>query len=380
MIIINLNANMNLLFDEEDEMDDFEKNLNKYLDNNTVSKSTPLKISIMSATASLNTVLNLKALSKYLKKDSNIFFIDSMFNMTRRISNISKKKIFYNQITLKVRPYYNPDYDINLNLIVHLKLFRNGKLQLCGLRNENDGILSIKILVKKLNEITEKQHCDIEFYKTKFSENIVKKLVDNLHEKNYYMIDYDNYKDIINKNNKYNLYTKFALENISTKSEIINKVLNKNIISITRYNITLINSDFYIGFKLNRGNVYDYILNNCGLLCDYDPCIYQGVLIKFYWNSSKEVQDGKCNCTKSCNGKGDGNGNGNCRKITVSIFQSGNIIITGKCCRDELYYIYNFIVDLLHKNVDELKQITFTDEPVKMKRRNISILIKKNKA
>ena len=368
---------MNLLFDEEDEMDDFEKNLNKYLDNNTVSKSTPLKISIMSATASLNTVLNLKALSKYLKKDSNIFFIDSMFNMTRRISNISKKKIFYNQITLKVRPYYNPDYDINLNLIVHLKLFRNGKLQLCGLRNENDGILSIKILVKKLNEITEKQHRDIEFYKTKFSENIVKKLVDNLHEKNYYMIDYDNYKKIVNKNNKYNLYTKFALENISTKSEIINKVLNKNIISITRYNITLINSDFYIGFKLNRGNVYDYILNNCGLLCDYDPCIYQGVLIKFYWNSSKEIQDGKCNCTKSCNGKGDGNGNGKCRKITVSIFQSGNIIITGKCCRDELYYIYNFIVDLLHKNVDELKQITFTDEPVKMKRRNISILIKK---
>ena len=379
MIIINLNANMNLLFDEEDEMDDFERNLNKYLDNNTVSKSTPLKISIMSATASLNTVLNLKTLSKYLKKDSNIFFIDSMFNMTRRISNISKKKIFYNQITLKVRPYYNPDYDINLNLIVHLKLFRNGKLQLCGLRNENDGILSIKILVKKLNEITEKQHRDIEFYKTKLSENVVKNLVDKLHDKNYYMIDYDNYKNIVNKNNKYNLYTKFALENISTRSEIINKVVNKNIISITKYNITLINSDFYIGFKLNRGNVYDYILNNCGLLCDYDPCIYQGVLIKFYWNSNKEIQDGKCNCTKSCNGKGDGNGNGKCRKITVSIFQSGNIIITGKCCREELYYIYNFIVDLLHKNVDELKQITFTDEPVKMKRRNISILIKKNK-
>lgn len=379
MIIINLNANMNLLFDEEDEMDDFEKNLNKYLDNNTVTKSTPLKISIMSATASLNTVLNLKTLSKYLKKDSNIFFIDSMFNMTRRISNISKKKIFYNQITLKVRPYYNPDYDINLNLIVHLKLFRNGKLQLCGLRNENDGILSIKILVKKLNEITEKQHRDIEFYKTKLSENVVKNLVDKLHDKNYYMINYDNYKDIVNKNNKYNLYTKFALENISTRSEIINKVVNKNIISITKYNITLINSDFYIGFKLNRGNVYDYILNNCGLLCDYDPCIYQGVLIKFYWNSNKEIQDGKCNCTKSCNGKGDGNGNGKCRKITVSIFQSGNIIITGKCCREELYYIYNFIVDLLHKNVDELKQITFTDEPVKMKRRNISILIKKNK-
>ena len=28
--------------------------------------------------------------------------------------------------------------------MVHLKLFRNGKLQLCGLRSENDGLLSIK--------------------------------------------------------------------------------------------------------------------------------------------------------------------------------------------------------------------------------------------
>ena len=152
--------------------------------------------------------------------------------------------------------------------------------------------------------------------------------------------------------------------------------MNNNIISITKYNITLINSDFYIGFKLNRTNVYNYILNECGMLCDYDPCIYQGVLIKFYWNNTKTVQDGKCLCNVPCNGKGSGNGNGQCRKITVSVFQSGNIIITGKACRSEIYYIYNYIVELLHKNVDELKQMVFTDEPVKFKRRNISILVK----
>lgn len=370
---------MNNLFDIEDEMDDFEKNLDKYLDNNVISKATPLKISIMSATASLNTILNLKTLSKFLKKDHHICFIDNMFNMTRKISNLSKKKIFYNQITLKIRPYYNPDYDINLNLMVHLKLFRNGKLQLCGLRSENDGLLSIKILTKKLNEITDKQNIDIKIYREKFSEKIVKKLVNKLHDKNYYIIDYENYIDIKKKNNSYNTCIKYGLNGKIRNKKVIDKIVNKNLLSITRYNITLINSDFYLGFKLNRTNVYEYILNNCGLLCDYDPCIYQGVLIKFYWNSTKNIQDGKCNCTIPCNGKGDGNSNGECRKITVSIFQSGNIIITGKCCRDELYYIYNYIVELLHKNSDELKQISFADEPVKMKRRNISILIKKNK-
>tara|TARA_B110000114_G_C15086017_1_gene396078 strand:- start:1530 stop:2642 length:1113 start_codon:yes stop_codon:yes gene_type:complete len=370
---------MNNLFDIEDEMDDFEKNLDKYLDNNVISKATALKISIMSATASLNSVLNLKTLSKFLKKDHNICFIDNMFNMTRKISNLSKKKIFYNQITLKIRPYYNQDYDINLNLMVHLKLFRNGKLQLCGLRSENDGIISIKILTKKLNELTNKQYNDIGTYRKTFSDKIVKKIVDNLHNKNYYIIDYDNYINIINKNNNYNACIKFGLENEIKSVKVIDKIINKNILSITKYNITLINSDFYVGFKLNRTNVYEYMLNHCGLLCDFDPCIYQGVLIKFYWNSTKNIQDGKCNCTVPCNGKGTGNSNGECRKITVSVFQSGNIIITGKCCREELYYIYNYIVELLHKNSDKLKQISFADEPAKMKRRNISILIKKNK-
>ena len=369
---------MNNLFDIEDEMDDFEKNLNKYLDNNKISQATPLKISIMSATASLNSILNLKTLSKFLEKDHNICFIDSMFNMTRKISNVSKKKIFYNQITLKIRPYYNPDNNINLNLMVHLKLFRNGKLQLCGLRSENDGLISIKILVKKLNEIVNKQHDDIKSYRSIFSETIIKRLVNKLHNKNYYIIDYDNYIDIINKNNNYNTCIKFGLNENIKNDKVIDKIINKNVLSITRYNITLINSDFYIGFKLNRTKVYEYMLNQRGLLCDFDPCIYQGVLIKFYWNTIKEVQDGKCNCTIPCNGKGVGDSNGECRKITVSVFQSGNIIITGKCCRKELYYIYNYIVELLHENSTELKQVSFTDEPMKLKRRNVSILIKKN--
>jgi len=369
---------MNDLFDIEDEMDDFEKNLNKYLDNNKISEATPLKISIMSATGSLNSILNLKTLSKFLEKDHNICFIDSMFNMTRKISNVSKKKIFYNQITLKIRPYYNPDNNINLNLMVHLKLFRNGKLQLCGLRSENDGLISIKILVKKLNEIVNKQHDDIKSYRSIFSETIIKRLVNKLHNKNYYIIDYDNYIDIINKNNNYNTCIKFGLNENIKNDKVIDKIINKNVLSITRYNITLINSDFYIGFKLNRTKVYEYMLNQRGLLCDFDPCIYQGVLIKFYWNTIKEVQDGKCNCTIPCNGKGVGDSNGECRKITVSVFQSGNIIITGKCCRKELYYIYNYIVELLHENSNELKQVSFTDEPMKLKRRNVSILIKKN--
>lgn len=359
---------------EYNEMEDFENNLHKYLNSNKITEPTKLKISIMSATASLNTILNLKTLSKNLKKTSNICFIDNMFNMTRKISNVSNKKIFYNQITLKIRPYYNDKLDINLNLIVNLKLFKNGKLQLCGLKNENDGLLAIKILVKELNNITKKQLFDIYIYKKFFKNKTIELLVNKLYTKNYYLVDYENYISICKVKNKNNLYIK--TNNLSFSDKIKNKLINKNIIDITKYNITLINSDFYIGFKLNRSRVYNYILNEKNLLCDYDPCIYQGVLIKFYWNNNKKIQDGRCYCKKSCNGKGTGNGNGECKKITVSIFQSGNIIITGKCCREELYYIYNYTIDTLLNNVDDLKQISFITEQSKIKRRNVSILIK----
>ena len=370
---------MNNLFDIQDEMDDFEKNLNKYLDNtnNTITKATDLKISIMSATASLNTLLNLKTLSKYLKKDHNICFIDNMFNMTRKISNLSKKKIFYNQITLKIRPYYNPDYDINLNLMVHLKLFRNGKLQLCGLRSENDGYLCLKILLKKFNKLVNKQRFETNLLKLKYSEKIIKKIVNLLHTSNYYLIEYENYTEQLNKidifKNKLNNTYKHKLNNSIFKK--INSKLD-NILYIQKYNITLINSDFYVGFKINRNNIYNFILNEQHIITDYDPCIYQGVLVKFYWNYEKTNQDGICKCSIPCNGKGSGYGNGECKKITISIFQSGNIIITGKCIRDEINYIYNYIVNLLHKNVDKIQQYSMNeDEPYKIKRRNISILI-----
>ena len=42
---------------------------------------------------------------------------------------------------------------------------------------------------------------------------------------------------------------------------------------------------------------------------------------------NKEKQDnGICNCKTQCNGKGK---NGFCKKITVAVFNSGKIIITG---------------------------------------------------
>ena len=52
---------------------------------------------------------------------------------------------------------------------------------------------------------------------------------------------------------------------------------------------------------------------------------------------------GKCVCKKKCIGKGDGLSMNNCKKITISTFQSGKVIVTGARSREQLNAAYNFI-------------------------------------
>ena len=66
---------------------------------------------------------------------------------------------------------------------------------------------------------------------------------------------------------------------------------------------------------------------------------------------------GKCYCTKLCNGKGDGDGNGNCKKITISTFQSGSVIITGARSMEQINDAYKFINRVFEENYQNLKKV-----------------------
>lgn len=135
--------------------------------------------------------------------------------------------------------------------------------------------------------------------------------------------------------------------------------------------IVLINSDFSVGFKIKRENLYELLVNDYGIYVTYEPDIYPGVNSKFFWNKLTLQTEGKgvCSCSKKCDGKGLGDGNGKCKKITVAIFQSGNIIITGARTKQQLNDAYNFINHILNKHYEHIKrkEITLkkTDELLK---------------
>lgn len=114
--------------------------------------------------------------------------------------------------------------------------------------------------------------------------------------------------------------------------------------------IVLINSDFDIGFEINREKLHRDIISN-DIYSSYEPCIYPGVNIKYFINNNNDYS-GVCMCSKMCNGKGNGDGDGKCKKVTIAVFKSGKIIITGGQNKSQLEDSYEFIKDFIEDKKD----------------------------
>ena len=125
----------------------------------------------------------------------------------------------------------------------------------------------------------------------------------------------------------------------------------ENEIKILNHKLVLINSDFNIGYEINRNKLHNEIIKE-GLYSSYEPCIYPGVNIKYFMNTNNS--NGICCCENVCNGKGRANGDGNCKKVTIAVFKSGSIIITGGQNIEQLETAYHFI-----KNFIESKRELF---------------------
>jgi len=160
---------------------------------------------------------------------------------------------------------------IKFKKIINVKIFKNGRIQITGLKYEKQGIDIIHKLIKLFNEKKISNDCDIK------------------------MID---------------------------------------------YSIVLINCDFELKHEINRYKLHEKLMEN-NIYSSYEPCNYPGVNIKYYINENNN--DGICCCNKICDGKGDGKSDGNCKRITIAVFKSGSIIITGGRNIEQILKSYEFI-------------------------------------
>ena len=137
-------------------------------------------------------------------------------------------------------------------------------------------------------------------------------------------------------------------------SYLINLINSKNIIKnnlkLTKKRIVLINSDFDIGFRINNPILHRLIIDN-NIHSSYESCIYPGVNIKYYHNPIIN-NSGICDCEQPCNGKGKDN---TCKKITIAVFKSGKIIITGGRTTENINTAYDFITNFINSHKSKIQ-------------------------
>ena len=241
-----------------------------------------LRISTMTQIAEISSKINLNNLYKYLEPTDTIRYLSfgselSKGEITKKIKKPRKdkeKKFFYNQITIH----------IFFEKIVNVKIFNNGRIQMTGLKKNNQGEKIIKIFLEEVNKLSEE-------------------------------------------------YKKEIFEVSNPKFTWIKTVL--------------INSDFDLHYKVDREALHRSIIDE-GYYSSFEPCIYPGVNIKYYYNKFKE-NNGICDCEKMCNGKGKDN---TCKKITIAVFNSGKIIITGGNSMEHIEIAYNFIYNFIESRKD----------------------------
>ena len=270
---------------------------------------TPYKVSTITATGSVNSLINLDIFYSEVELIDNadqvegIIYIEFGTRDTaticrgvkpkkRKASRRNKKgKRFNNQVTVILKMW-----ESNVLVYVNVKVFKNGNIQMTGLKDIDQGPRVIDHIIKQINDI----------------------------------------------------YGKGYQQVVATFDQIMN--LN--------YRIRLINSDFRIGLEIKRDKLNKLIQSTYLVFSSFEPCIYPGVKIQYFWNGETDAAyDGRCKCEGVCRGKGCGLGEGQCKKITIAAFQSGCIIITGAQNYKQIEDAYEFICKVVKDNRDDIEKI-----------------------
>jgi len=257
-----------------------------------------LKISTITAVCNINSSISLNDLYERSFTDKNIIYIE--YGSNKNLSNFKginpnkkkkPKKRFDNQLTIVYKDLLNN---------VNVKLFKNGKIQMTGLKSEKQGKTIVLYLINYINKLN------------------------------------DDFSNIL-------------LNNTETTETTETSDIDSSLY-LSNYKICLINCDFKINFKIKRKDLFEYLLNNTDLIVSFEPCIYPGVKIQFFYN---EKQDGVCNCETFCCKKNKMI----CSKITIAVFESGCIIITGSKNIKHTNVCHKFIENIILKNKRRFEKI-----------------------
>jgi TATA-box binding protein (TBP) (component of TFIID and TFIIIB) len=211
--------------------------------------------------------------------------------------SIIKKRRFDNQVSFI--------FKFDENYYPNLKIFQNGNIQMAGPRCMEHTTKPIEILLKIIN---------------------------NLYNLNHTIITSEKNGDII--------YDNFKIRLINTDFKIFK------------------NPEFTIPFMIKRKTLQTLLVKDDNIIASLDTMQYPGCKIAYYWDSLFPNNNGKFMREKFIVGK---NMDPTIRKVTIAVFESGSILITGGINFDQINEAYNYIKEFIIKNMDSVKMLNPLD-------------------
>ena len=89
------------------------------------------------------------------------------------------------------------------------------------------------------------------------------------------------------------------------------------------------------------------------MIARFDPSTYPGVKIEYWWNNANNIRDASTHYDIR-NVKSKSNVKDGIKKITIAVFESGSILITGAITIDQVDETYGFICDIIEKNKEQI--------------------------
>ena len=125
--------------------------------------------------------------------------------------------------------------------------------------------------------------------------------------------------------------------------------------SITKVNVSLINTDYSLNRDIQQDTLHRLFIERYNLFSMLEKTIYQGVNAKYFYNTNNKGT-GVCSCGADsfCKGQGTGDGKGECKRITMSIFRTGKIIITGARTMEQIQEAYDFLNGVFERHAPEV--------------------------
>lgn len=129
------------------------------------------------------------------------------------------------------------------------------------------------------------------------------------------------------------LVTELSKEIAIIENDVIKEIClieNNEKISVSKFKIDMINCGFVCGYEVNRENLYKKLLAH-EIDCKYEPSIHAGVNIKYHPIDNQ-------------------------KKVSIFIFESGNVIITGAKNIENIMEAYEYVTQFIQLNKKEIQR------------------------